>query len=406
MEKRTLYTNIWEDLARDKNMIFVAGPRQAGKTTLAQLISRSFINNLYFNWDIVQQRVTLLKNPTFFEDMELHDSTIPLIVFDEIHKYKDWKNYLKGIYDQFHDRYNFLISGSGRLDIYQKGGDSLAGRYFLFHLWPFTIAELGKRKIPIDKFLKKPLQIRMDRKNELKEIWEKLSMVSGFPEPYLANRLTTYRRWSNTYSQQLIREDIRDLTGVKNIGDMETLYFLLPSKIGSPLSVPSLSRDLKVAYNSVQSWLAVFERFFLIFSISPWVSKISRAIQKERKIYLWDLPRIEDQAARFENMVANELWRAVTSWNDLGYGQFSLHYIKNKEKQEVDFLVAKERKPFLMIEAKFSDNQPSKALLNFQRALKIPAIQLISDGKGYRMQSNEELPILIVPAYQWLSQLP
>jgi predicted AAA+ superfamily ATPase len=406
MEKRTLYTNIWEDLARDKNMIFVAGPRQAGKTTLAQLISRSFINNLYFNWDIVQQRVRLIENPTFFEDMELHDSTIPLIVFDEIHKYKDWKNYLKGIYDQFHDRYNFLISGSGRLDIYQKGGDSLAGRYFLFHLWPFTIAELGKRNIPIDKFLKNPLQIRMDRKNELKEIWEKLSMVSGFPEPYLANRLTTYRRWSNTYSQQLIREDIRDLTGVKNIGDMETLYFLLPSKIGSPLSVPSLSRDLKVAYNSVQSWLAVFERFFLIFSISPWVSKISRAIQKERKIYLWDLPRIEDQAARFENMVANELWRAVTSWNDLGYGHFSLHYIKNKEKQEVDFLIAKERKPFLMIEAKFSDNQPSKALLNFQRALKIPAIQLISDGKGYRMQSNEELPILIVPAYQWLSQLP
>ncbi|MBW1741072.1 MAG: ATP-binding protein [Deltaproteobacteria bacterium] len=406
MESRDPYVKIWQDLAIDKSMIFVSGPRQAGKTTLAQMISASFTNSLYFNWDIAEHRTRLIEDPTFFEAVERKDSSTPLIVFDEIHKYKDWKNYLKGVYDQFHGSFQFLVSGSGRLDIYQKGGDSLAGRYFLFHLWPFTLAELGKSNSTIDEFLNDPLQISMQGHDELKKIWSRLSELSGFPEPYLAGRITTYRRWSNTYSQQLIREDIRDLTGIKSVRDVETLYLLLPSKVGSPLSVPSMARDLKVAYNSVRSWLSVFERFFLIFSISAWTRKIARAIQKERKVYLWDTPRITEPAARFENMVAAELWRAVTAWNDMGCGLFSLHFIKNKEQQEVDFLIANGGEPFLLIEAKLSDTQPSLALKKFQRALNVPAVQLTAEGDGYRMLSNVDKSILVAPAYQWLSRLP
>ncbi|RLB82259.1 MAG: ATP-binding protein [Deltaproteobacteria bacterium] len=406
MESRDPYVKIWQDLAIDKSMIFVSGPRQAGKTTLAQMISASFTNSLYFNWDIAEHRTRLIEDPTFFEAVERKDSSTPLIVFDEIHKYKDWKNYLKGVYDQFHGSFQFLVSGSGRLDIYQKGGDSLAGRYFLFHLWPFTLAELGKSNSTIDEFLNDPLQISMQGHDELKKIWSRLSELSGFPEPYLAGRITTYRRWSNTYSQQLIREDIRDLTGIKSVRDVETLYLLLPSKVGSPLSVPSMARDLKVAYDSVRSWLSVFERFFLIFSISAWTRKIARAIQKERKVYLWDTPRITEPAARFENMVAAELWRAVTAWNDMGCGLFSLHFIKNKEQQEVDFLIANGGEPFLLIEAKLSDTQPSLALKKFQRALNVPAVQLTAEGDGYRMLSNVDKSILVAPAYQWLSRLP
>ena len=397
---------IWQELSREKNMIFLAGPRQVGKTTLSKIISRDFVNNLYFNWDIPQDKVRLVKNPIFFQELKRRDPSIPLIIFDEIHKYKDWKNYLKGVYDQFSESYQFLVSGSGRLDIYQKGGDSLAGRYFLFHLWPFTISELGGRNLFIDDFLDNPLQISMEKSEMLKKKWVRLSKLSGFPEPYLANRTAIYRRWSNIYSQQLIREDIRDLTGIKSVGDMETLYFLLPFKVGSPLSVPSFVNDLKVSYNSIRGWLAVFERFFLTFSIPPWTARIARAIQKERKVYLWDAPRIEDPSAQFENMVAMELWRAVTNWNDLGYGQFSLHFIKNKEKQEVDFLIANRNKPVVMIEAKISETQPSLPLKKFQKTLNIPAVQLTDEDKGYRMVSNNDQSILVAPAYQWLSQLP
>ena len=406
MENRNPYLRIWQELASEKSMVFLVGPRQVGKTTLAQIISRSFTNSLYFNWDIPQDRANLLENPAFFEGMRRKDASKPLIIFDEIHKYREWKNYLKGVYDQFRGQYDFLISGSGRLDIYQRGGDSLAGRYFIFHLWPFTIAELGNRARTMDDFMKNPLEMRMEGSHQISKEWERISNMSGFPEPYLANRTTTYRRWSSTYSNQLIREDIRDLTGIKSIGNLETLYHLLPSKVGSPLSVPSLASDLRVSYNTVQSWLSVLERFFLIFSISPWTTKISRSIQKERKIYLWDAPRIEDPGARLENMVALELWRAVTNWNDLGYGEFSLHFLKNKEKQEIDFLIANGRKPILLIEAKLSEQQPSPALKKFQSVLNVPAVQLIKEDEGFRKLSNNRQTILVAPAYQWLSGLP
>ena len=406
MESRTLYVRMWEELAADKSMIFLAGPRQSGKTTLAHIIARSYPNNLYFDWDIPTCRKQLIEDPFFFEAVERKDSSNPLIVLDEVHKHKNLKNYLKGVYDQFHENYQFLVSGSGRLDIYQKGGDSLAGRYFLFHLWPFTIAERGENNLTLNDFLNNPLHISMERKSELKEIWQQLSVLSGFPEPFLSGRMATYRRWSNTYSRQLIREDIRDLTGVKSVGYLETLYLLLPSKVGSPISIPSLAGDLHVSYNSVRSWLTVFERFFLIFSISPWTRKILRAIQKEQKVYIMDAPLIKEPAARFENMVALELWRAISSWNDMGYGRFSLHFIKNKEKQEVDFLIANEGDPILLIEAKLTDTQPSTALKKFQRSLGIPAVQLNNEGDGYRMLSNGNHSILIAPAYQWLSHLP
>jgi len=406
MISRGLYIKIRQKLSKEKNMIFLAGPRQVGKTTLARIISRSFQNQFYFNYDIPQHRKWLVENPAFFEAIERKDPGTPLIIFDEIHKYRDWKNYLKGVYDEFHDSYRFLVSGSGRLDIYRKGGDSLAGRYFLFHLWPFTVAELGGKNRPFREFIKNPLDTTMEGSGKLKKIWERLALLSGFPEPYASGKETTYNRWSNTYSQQLIREDIRDMTDIKSIGDLETLYLLLPSKIGSPLSVTSLAEDIRVAYNTVQSWLSVFERFFMLFAVSPWAKKIVRAIHKERKIYLFDTPCIKDPASRFENMVAIELWRAVTLWNDAGQGRFSLHYIKNKEKQEVDFLIAREGEPFLLAEAKPAEREPSAALKKFQQMLNIPAVQLTNEGVTFRLFSNGPNKILVVPAYQWLSLLP
>lgn len=387
-------------------MVFLAGPRQAGKTTLARIIAEGFANTLYCNWDIPEHRTRLLENQTFFTILTRRDASTPLIVFDEIHKYRDWKNYLKGVYDQFGSDYKFLVTGSGRLDLYQKGGDSLAGRYFMFNLWPFTIGELGNGALSLADFLAEPLTVSLKESGKREESWGRLETLSGFPEPFLSGKIASYRRWSSAYSQRLIREDIRELTDIRAVTDIETLYHLLPSRVGSPLSVPSLAGDLKVSYNTVQSWLAIFERFFLTFSIPTWTDRIARAIQKERKFYIMDTPRIKDPAARFENMVALELWRAVSSWNALGGGEFSLHFIKNKERQEVDFLIANEREPFLLVECKLYDEQPAKALLAAQRALRVPAVQLVKDLPGYRTLTNDGLPVLIAPACQWCAGLP
>jgi predicted AAA+ superfamily ATPase len=406
MVARELYRKIWQELASDKEMVFLAGPRQAGKTTLAGTIAEGFANSFYFNWDIPEQRSRFLRNPSFFQEVDRKDASPPLIIFDEIHKYRDWKNYLKGVYDRFRNEYRFLVSGSGRLDIYQKGGDSLAGRYLLFHLFPFTLAELGNRRRSYEEFMADPLVVSSTNGSELRELWNSLGSYSGFPEPFLSAKAATYARWSNTYARQLIREDIRDLTDVRSVSSMETLFHLLPSRVGNPLSVSGMARDLQVSPVSVKSWLDLFERFFLAFSIAPWTERVARAIVKERKVYLFDLPRLKSQGARFENMVALELWRALTSWNDLGLGEFGLHFIKNKEKQEVDFLLSRDYKPFLLVETKLSEQEPSVPLKKFQQALKVPGLQLTEAGDHYRILSSGDQQIMVAPAWLWLAGLP
>lgn len=399
---RPLYRSLWEELSRQKAMVFLAGPRQAGKTTLAKRIARSFPNQVYFNYDLVTNKKLLVERPTFFEDINRQDTSKPLVIYDEIHKYRRWKNYLKGIYDQFSDRYGFLILGSGRLNLFQKGGDSLAGRYFLFSLWPFTLAELANRRRSFDDFWRDPLQLTEEGPS-LGDTWQQLFRVSGFPEPYLSGQQTFYRRWSVNYQQQLIREDIRNMTDIKRIDDVELLFSLLPSKIASPLSMDSLARDLQVSFNSIRSWLDVFEAFFLMFRIAPWSKKVSRAITKERKVYLFDYARVESDSARFENMVALELWRSISTWNELGLGRFGLYYVRNKEKQEVDFLIADGTTPRLLIEAKLSGSEISSSLLKFQEALRVPAIQVVASPGVYKTAGRR---VVVASAPRWLAALP
>lgn len=404
MIERGLYHRIWSELSQTKRMIFLAGPRQTGKTTFARAIADTFPNRIYFNWDVLANKKILIEKPTFFEEINRKDASTPLVVFDELHKYRRWKNYLKGVYDQFAADYKFFVLGSGRLDVFQKGGDSLAGRYSLFYLWPFTLGELGNRNVPFDQFVKNPLNVVHD--SSLVRQWEQLSMTSGFPEPFAGGKETEYRRWSRGYHRQLIREDIRQLTEIKNIDDVEILFSLLPSKIGAPLSVDSVARDLQVSFNSVKNWLNVFESLFLTFRISPWSKKISRAILKEKKLYLYDYAAISDAHAKFENMVALELLRAISNWNDLGLGDFELHYIRNKEKEETDFLIADRRKPFLLVETKLSEEEIPKSLRTFQNVLRVPAVHLVNKKGLYKIVSNGEQKILVATAADWLATLP
>ncbi len=406
MIPRPMYTILWEELAAAKPMVLMAGPRQVGKTTLARAIADGFTNSVYFNWDVISDRKRLARQPYFFEAVKRRDQTPPLVVFDEIHKYRSWKNYLKGTYDRFHDEFRFLVTGSGRLDIYRRGGDSLAGRYTLFRLWPFTLAELAGRRSTLEGFRDDPLGIIRDEDGSAEGIWERLARFSGFPEPYVRAQPTSYRRWSTTYHSQLIREDIRDLTGVRSIGDVETLFALLPERVGSLLSITSLAEDLKVSYNTVRSWLEVLERFYLTFSISPWTRRVTRATQKAKKTYLLDYAIIENEAARFENMIALELFRAVSTLNDFGHGPFGLHFVRNKEKEEVDFLLTEKRRPLLLVEAKRGETDVAPALKKFQGQLGVPAVQLIDGGESFRRMKNDGQTVLVVPARMWLPRLP
>ena len=200
------------------------GGAAGGETTLGEMIAQTFPNQVYLSWESPVDRARLIREPSFFETVERRDESTPFVMFDELNKHRGWRKYLKGVYDRFQDDYQFLIAGSSRLDYPQRRGDSLAGRYYLLHLWPFTQAELGCANLTAEEFFGNPQQVRMERQAELQEVWQTLSEHSGFPEPYLSGRKTSYRRWSTAYAEQLIREDIRDLTGIKAIDELETLY--------------------------------------------------------------------------------------------------------------------------------------------------------------------------------------
>jgi len=406
MIERPIYTALWQELAAEKAMVFMAGPRQAGKTTLAKSIAGEFANRVYFNWDVVTDRRMLREDPYFFESVERVDDSPPIVVFDEIHKHRRWKNYLKGAYDRCAEGFRFLVTGSGRLEAGRRAGDSLAGRYALFHLWPLTLAELGGRRARLEDFLADPLGIVQDGDGSAREAWRRLARFSGFPEPYSVGKERSYRRWSRDYHAQLIRGDIRDLTGITAIDDVETLFAMLPERVGSLLSIPNLASDLETSYNTIKNWLAALERFYLIFRLQPWTAKVARATRKARKIYLFDYAGIENPGARFENMVALELFRAVSSWNDFGHGPFGLHFVRDREKREIDFLLTHRRKPLLLVEAKSAEMQADASLLRFQQQLEVPAVQLVEDGERFVRPGGGGQQLLIAPAQLWLPRLP
>ncbi|MBI3288037.1 MAG: ATP-binding protein [Elusimicrobia bacterium] len=388
----------------------LAGPRQCGKTTFArEIAAKDFADVIYFNWDIAKDKARLIADPVFFSKQPRSAAASrPLVILDEIHKYRDWKNYLKGIYDEFAGQYEFLVTGSGRLEYSRKVGDSLAGRFLKFHIFPLTLAELSGRRRTVKDFLERPLEefdaapAGGETAEAFRELWE----LGGFPEPFSKGRKTFWSTWSQAYGQQIVRDDLLSVADLRNLDKVETLFALIPSKVASPVSINNLAQDLQVSFDTAKNWLLLFDSFYLTFRISPWSRRISRSLLKEKKTYLFNLPVIDNEAARFENLVALELLRAIETWNDSGQGNFSLHYVRNKEKQEVDFLLARKNQPFLLVEAKTSSDSPSASLLAFQSVLNVPAVQLVARDGIKKLYKNGNNDTLVVTAHSWLSALP
>jgi predicted AAA+ superfamily ATPase len=350
-----------------KKFVLLAGPRQVGKTTVAKEWL-STLKGSYLNWDVAEDREAILKKKF------LSSSTTSALLLDEIHKYPRWRNYIKGLFDKESTNLRVVVTGSARLDVYRKGGDSLFGRYELLRLHPLTIGELTHCKMlpPPEDWLS-PGNLSGDKK-----IWERLLLYSGFPEPYTEQDILQYGRWSTRRRELLIREDLRDISEIKLVDLVEHLYLLLPERVGSPLSLNALKEELQVAFNTVSSWISVLERLYICYRLSPYHAKLSRSLKKEQKLYLWDWSQVKDPGNRFENMVAGHLLKATHAWTDLGYGDFALQYWRNKEKEEVDFVITKNRLPVALIECKVTDTKISKSLINLSSMIgNIPAVQLV-----------------------------
>lgn len=400
---KRIYEPIIEQHFNDNDqMLFLAGPRQVGKTTITKEMSSKAQSFCYLNFDVEKDRQIILQGEdAILNSVGFHrvQKEKPLLILDEFHKYKHWKNFLKGFYDQYKSKLNIIVTGSAKLNIYQKGGDSLMGRYLLYRIHPLSVSELLKRplpKIPISS--PKPLE-----SGEFGRLFE----LGGYPEPFIKNNERFSKQWRQRRRRQLFSEEIRDLRQVQDIPHIEMLANLIREHAGQQMNYSALAKAIRVSVDTVRRWLNILEEFYFSFRVRPWYTNVKRSLVKEPKVYLWDWAEIKDPGARLENFVASHLHKAVHFWTDYGFGEFGLHYLRDKERREVDFLITRDNEPWFMVEVKNSNNNAlNKNLYYFQKEINVQhAFQLVMNLPYVDKNCFDYTEPVIAPLITFLSQL-
>jgi uncharacterized protein len=357
--ERALEGPIAQDLP--EKMVFLAGPRQVGKTTLARHVLARWETGTYLSWDNREDR------------REIRASRWPggdaLVVLDELHKWRAWKGWLKGEFDKHREHLRFLVTGSARLDVYRKGSDSLQGRYHHYRLHPFSCAELIA---PQQRQAPEPGRELAFASRGRPEIVKALMEYGSFPEPFLAQSTRTLRRWQKERLERFFREDVRDLEPIRDFSTFQLVADLLPERVGSPLSLNALREDVEVSHKAVSHWIEILDRLYHVFRVRPFGAPRARILKKMPKAYLWDTSLVQERGPRFENVVALHLLKLCHHLEDVEGHAVDLYYLRDREGREVDFLVTIGRKPWFAVEAKLTESQVDPALLYFKDRLRIP----------------------------------
>ncbi len=360
--KRYLENIIREDLS--EKMVFLGGPRQVGKTTLALhlLDNGTETHPAYLNWDNISVKNLLLAGAL--------PSDEKLLILDEIHKYKHWRNLVKGFYDTYKSDKQFLVTGSARLDHYRRGGDSLQGRYHYHRLHPLSLYELNKRATKSDL--------------------EQLLTFGGFPEPFMKGTSKHWKRWQNERQSRVIQEDLLNLEYIKEVSQLNLLLQVLPEKVGSMLSINKLRQSLSVSFDTVDRWITIMENLYFCFRIAPYGLPKLRTAKKEKKLYMWDWSVCQDQAAKFENIVASHLLKKCHAIEDAEGDKMELKFIRDSVGRELDFVVVKNNKPLFAVECKTGEQGISRNISYFAERSNIPYFYQVHLGsKDYEIKESK-----------------
>lgn len=371
--KRNIQKYILDDLP--KKIVLISGPRQTGKTTVSKQLYNDFN---YFNYDSSEDRLAI--------QQKSWDRSKQLIIFDELHKMKQWKRWLKGIFDTEGIPPQILVTGSAKLDIHKKVGDSLAGRYFQYRLHPLDLKE-------IHQFLDVNIEEGFDT------LWH----CSGFPEPFLEGNKTYYRRWRQSHIDIILRQDLIDLSSVRDIESVQTLVLLLSQRTGSTVSYANLARDLDRDPNTVKRWLQLLENLYIIHRVTPFSRTVARSLKKEPKYYFYDHALIEDEGARLENIVANALKKELNFLEDTQGIKGALHYLRTKDGQELDFLINLDGTPTHLIEVKMGNDKPAYGFRHFGKLF--PDTVHLQVVRNLLRDTSLPNGLLIKQAIPWLAEL-
>jgi len=392
IHSRYIADRVLTDL-REK-MVLVGGPRQVGKTTFARMVAaQHFPANDYLNWDYRPHRARIA-SMSFASEAKL-------LVFDEIHKYRQWKTCLKGLYDERRKDFSVLVTGSARLDVYRRGGDSLLGRYHYHRLHPFSVGELLGRSCR--SAAGKELQFDAPGKAG-REAVELLMRFGGFPEPLFKQSERAWRRWMNERVERLVREDIRDIEPIRDMGNVQMLADMLPGKVGSLFSLNAAREDLGVAHKTAAAWLDVLERFYYHYRVYPFTRTPLHSLRKAPKVYLWDWSEVQhSEAARFENLLASHLLKLAHWLHDSEGHDIQVYFWRDVQGRKVDFIVAAGKKPWFAVEVKAGDQEMSPHLHYLAARVPVPFMYQVLRQPGVDVKRG---PVRIISADKFLAALP
>ena len=380
-----------------RQMVFLSGPRQVGKTTIGESLGK-----LYLSWDdSAARRIIQEGQRAVFDKYGLGKATEQdaTVVFDEIHKYSRWKQFIKGFYDLYGKQLRIVATGSARMDIYKKGGDSMMGRYFPYRMHPFSVAELLDVSLPGEELVRAPRCLE-------DADWNALLRFGGFPDPFSKRDARFSHRWNSLRFDQLMTVDMRDLTKIDQLDVLASLARILSLRSGEQLVYKSLGRDVGVDEKTAKAWVKALKHLYFGFEVRPWFRNVENSIRKMPKWYLRDWANISDKGKRAETFIACHLLKAVEGWTDLGYGDFELGYLRDKAKREVDFIVVRDGEPWFLVEAKNGDTSLSGNLEHFQRQTGAKhAFQVVVDEDYVDRDCFSYTQPVVVPARTFLSQL-
>ncbi|MCH9703773.1 MAG: ATP-binding protein [Chlamydiae bacterium] len=402
--KRLYSQLIARHFERNRQILFLMGPRQVGKTTLGMASSELGSDFFYLNWDNLDDRALIIEGPAKVAAklrLSHPKKNPPLVVFDEIHKYRDWKIWIKGFFDSYASsgEVRIIVTGSARLEMFNCSGESLMGRYFRFRIHPLSVAEL-LHSDPVSNLIRPPKELDERR-------FDRLLEMGGFPEPFLKDDPQFTEQWKYLREQQLFQDDMRELTRIHEVKQMELLAFQIKRQVGMLSNYASFAVKIRVSNDTIRRWISVLNGLYFSYQIKPYSKNIARSLLKEPKHYLWDWSLATNEGARAENFVASHLMKSIHFWTDCGLGAFNLYFLRDKEKREVDFLVTQNDEPWFLVEVKLSDsNSPAKALGYFQDQCGAKhAFQVVVNAPYEEIDCFSYKNPVIVPAKTFLSQL-
>ena len=290
-------------------MAFLIGPRQVGKTTITKHIQTKYKESVYLNFDSLEDRKQIMSGQSFIE--KIFPTTVlrdekPLVIFDELHKRPNWKNYIKGFFDLYKDYFDIIVTGSAKLDVYQTGGDSLMGRYFQYHIHPLTVAELSSQSYTAGF-----------RESLPENDFSNLYRYGGFPDLYFNHSDQFSNLWQETRFKQLFHDDIRNLANLQEIYSLEMLAILIKEQAGQLLNYSSLAKKIGVTGQTISRWINILDRFYYCFTLKPWYKNVSRSLIKEPNVKPPKIEPIESSYSEIQKRKQKKEGKHIRETNEV-----------------------------------------------------------------------------------------